>query len=199
MNFRLITRGDDIITLEQAREHLKLVVVGDSPATHPEDDMVDRLRRAAQDACRVYLGRYLSQCVAELRIANFASVVRLPYPPVHSIAHVKYLDGDGAEQTLDTDSYTFIDDLNNPHIIFHDWPSVDDRSDAVRIRMSLGYTEPGSSPHATALPEDVNSAAYLLLSHWYENRGAVNVGNLVTSMPLSATWMLDQHRVELGV
>ncbi|MGQ2971832.1 head-tail connector protein [Brevundimonas mediterranea] len=43
-------------------------------------------------------------------------------------------------------------------------------------------------------PESVKTAALLLMAHWFENREAVNIGNITTMVPLGALWLANRYR-----
>lgn len=45
------------------------------------------------------------------------------------------------------------------------------------------------------VPREVRTAMLLLITHWFENPSAVNVGNLVTEYPINVDWLLQDHRV----
>lgn len=50
------------------------------------------------------------------------------------------------------------------------------------------------SPPAYSPPADVKQAALTLAAHWWENRDAVNVGNIVTEFPLGFEDAIINHR-----
>lgn len=45
------------------------------------------------------------------------------------------------------------------------------------------------------VPREIRTAMLMLISHWFENPQAVNVGNLVTEYPINVDWLLQDHRV----
>jgi uncharacterized phiE125 gp8 family phage protein len=203
MNLRTISVGDNPVTLAAARLHCKLTAFGVG-GTHPDDALLERLRAAARGHAERYLQRRVAQDVVELRVAAFAREFVLPLAPVTTLAWVKYLDSAGDLQTWDPTNYELVDDPQNPHILTEwNWPSVADRSDAVRMRYTCGYgphTDPATEASTLIeLPHEIEEAMLMMIGHWYENRNSVNVGNIVTEMPLSAVYLLDMHRREMGV
>ena len=46
-----------------------------------------------------------------------------------------------------------------------------------------------------AVPASLRHAALLLIGHWYENREAVNVGNIVQDVPLAYDALISAYRV----
>lgn len=201
MNLRTITAGALVITLAEARKHCRITAYGNSPATHPDDSLLtDFYIPAAQRHAEEVTERAFSPCVMEYRVPTFASVILIPTAPVRSIVSIKYIDGSGAEQTLPTADYDFVDDPSRPAVYFSDAPaSLKDLPDAVRIRFNAGYTPEGSSPTETALPTALMQAMLLMIGHWYENRETVNVGNIVGEVPMAAAALLHSHRWDLGV
>jgi hypothetical protein len=49
------------------------------------------------------------------------------------------------------------------------------------------------------IPEVVTSAILMMVAHWFENREAINVGNIVTQIPYGVETMLWPYRQGLGV
>lgn len=49
------------------------------------------------------------------------------------------------------------------------------------------------------IPDDVKSAILLLMGHLFENREAINVGNIVTKLPLGYEDLLWPYRTGLEV
>src|ERR1043165_9106345 len=83
------------ITLEEARDHLRLVASG-SPATHPDDDMIEAFITAARqhiDGKDGWLGRCLITQTWELVLDTFPDgEIRLPLSPVQEVVSIKYDD-----------------------------------------------------------------------------------------------------------
>ena len=47
---------------------------------------------------------------------------------------------------------------------------------------------------AAAVPAAIKQAMLLLIGHWFANREAVNVGNIVTAMPLAVEALIAPYR-----
>ncbi|WP_299176960.1 head-tail connector protein [uncultured Brevundimonas sp.] len=43
-------------------------------------------------------------------------------------------------------------------------------------------------------PASVKTAALLLIAHWFDNREAVNIGNITTEIPLGTVWLASRYR-----
>jgi uncharacterized phiE125 gp8 family phage protein len=107
----------------------------------------------------------------EHRMAGFRDVVKLTVRPAIAITSVKYIDEDGAEQTvssgnyyLDTDELRFLDTFTQP--------TTQTRSEAVRITYTAGY---GAA--STACPELDRMAIKLSLANRFENRDMIVSAN----------------------
>ena len=56
-------------------------------------------------------------------------------------------------------------------------------------------TGTGSQFYLGVIPRPILDAMLLMLTHWYENRGPVNIGNIVNEIPMSARALLSPYRV----
>lgn len=119
--------------------------------------------------------------------------ITLPLPPLQSVTSVTYVDSSGAAQTLATDQYR-VSTKRHEGVIEPaygvSWPSVREQVDAITVRFVCGY---GSNP--SDVPEPIRQAMLLLVGHWYENREAVNVGNIVTPLPFAVDSLIFPFRV----
>jgi hypothetical protein len=81
--------------------------------------------------------------------------ISLPLAPVQSIDAVKYLDGDGAEQTVDAAIYRLVS--GDPGLLVpahaEAWPSAEAVRGAVTIRFTCGYGDAGPD-----VPENIRQA-----------------------------------------
>jgi uncharacterized phiE125 gp8 family phage protein len=70
------------------------------------------------------------------------------------------------------------------------WPTPTLRTVApIRVRYVAGY---GAT--AASVPSRYKQAILLLVGHWYENREAVNIGNIVNTLPLAVDALLLSDR-----
>lgn len=120
--------------------------------------------------------------------------IELPFSPVQSVVSITYIDSTGATQTLTSDQYKVARTDTGEWVIVPaygaSWPSVRREMAAVTVRFVCGY---GSNP--SDVPEPIRQAILLLVGHWYENREAINVGNIVTELPLAVDALLFPYRV----
>jgi uncharacterized phiE125 gp8 family phage protein len=68
------------------------------------------------------------------------------------------------------------------------WPTPAKKLGAVQVEFVAGYGGP------ELVPQPVMQAMRLLVGHWYENREAVNVGNIVNAYPMAVSMLLADYR-----
>lgn len=174
--------ADPIVTWEEADAHLKLDGDLDQQA------YVEGLIAAATawlDGPGGWLGRALGRQALEWRGDCFpAGYLALPFPPLASITSVKYVDVDGAEQTVDPDVYAV--QANGVRLAYGArWPTPRGEAEAVRIRYDAGYD---------AVPTPITQATLLLVGQWYASREAVTEKS-ATEMPFAVEALLAPYRV----
>jgi uncharacterized phiE125 gp8 family phage protein len=112
--------------------------------------------------------------------------------PLRQITAARVYRLDGSTQTLDLQA--FVSDLSaTPSIIsFLSWSlPVPGRPVAgIEIDVEVGY---GNAP--SNAPEPLWQAIKLLVSHWYENRGVIAVGQTVAVLPLAVAALIAPYRV----
>lgn len=166
------------ITLAEAREQLRLIASG-SPATHPEDSLIEVLITAARqhlDGRDGWLSRCLITQTWELVLDRFPlNEIRLPLAPVQDVDSIKYDDVNGAEQTVSPSDYV-VDTVSEPGWVVPVsgvvWPTTMDTINAVRVRFTAGYGDT-----ADDVPEPIKWAIRLIVAHLYQNREPMNFEN----------------------
>jgi len=66
-----------------------------------------------------------------------------------------------------------------------------------RRKMYYEEAEPAYllDPDALLYGEDIETAMLLLIAHWYENREAVNVGNITSTFDFAVEALLQPYRI----
>lgn len=188
MRLTLVTAPlEEPITLAEARAHLRVTATD-------EDAKILALIFAAREYAENFTGRALVTQTWDLVLECFprGREIRLPKPPLQQVVHVKYRDVDNVEQTLATSDYQVDADDTSPRIVLatnKSWPDTYDRIDAVTVRFKAGYGGTAKVPYA------IQAAMLLLIGHWFENREAVNIGNITTALDFSVEALLYQHRI----
>lgn len=126
-------------------------------------------------------------------ISPLARAIEVPLPPLITVDAIKYLDAVGSELTLAPSAYRVQMQGRMPALIHPapgvSWPATFDTVDAVTVDFTAGYGGP------EALPPKIRSLALLMITHLYETRGVVQVGNIVTEIPMGARALIELCRV----
>lgn len=197
MPYRVIGAEIEPITLEEARNHLRLDADSDSDG-HPDDSLIENVYLpAARQFCEDFLGWSIAYKTIELALDKFPDDFELLYP-ANSIVSVKYIDSDGDEQTLDPDGYT-LDGYSNPSWLIinngYSWPSVSAVPNAVKVIYTTGY---GVDSDADQVPFAIKAAILLQLGHLYENREDAT-DKPITSIANGVESLLRPLRTRLGM
>ncbi len=185
---RVTDAATEPVTLAEAQAWLRV----DSSDDATE---ITTLITTARQAVENFTGRALISQTWRLRQSNWGdgAVIELPASPLISVESVKYYPADGSAQaTLSSSYYHVLTDAEPGLVVLkadYDWPDIADRPDAVEVNFTAGYAD------ADAVPKTLRHAVLLLLAHLYENRGPVNVGNIVTEVPITIKHLLESQRV----
>ena len=196
MSVRLITPpAVEPVDLESLKRHLRV--------EHAEDDaLILTLGRAAREFGEMYTRRAWITQTWERTLNSFASVIRLPFPPLLSVTSIKYVDAAGVTQTVAPAGYTVDQAGEFAHVYPSyqaNWP-LDLRAHprGVAIRFVAGY---GNTPETIAAPQSASvpgaglAAVKLIVGDLYKNREESVVGNIINRVPFAARRLLDTMRV----
>lgn len=212
MSVKVITAPSvEPVSLEQAKAHLRV-------DTTDQDDLIESLISAARERIEDETGRALITQTLEIALDYFveppdlrwvtypyltpAKAILLPRPPLQSLKRITYIDGDGNEVLLhdEVGSPTLISDLvvdtySEPGRLVPasggNWPSVQDRANAVVIRYTAGFGAEGDS-----VPKPIVQAILLLIGHLHENPSAVSEQKY--ELPMGVEWLIAKHRILSG-
>lgn len=174
------------VSIEMARAHL-----------HLDDDTHDFwLQNVGIPAARAMAEGYTGQTFAETTLRVVADrfpdgALELRRGPVKDVLSVKYVDGDGIDQTLAPPNYS----LDNAWPIgwlipVSGWPATKAVANGVRVTYLAGF-DPQKNP-------DPVVAILLILGHLFKNRESVS-DKPMSEIPISVQWILRQHHVLLGM
>ncbi len=122
------------------------------------------------------LKRYLITQTIDFYLDGFSGDIKLP--PFQSVTSITYTDSDGATQTLATDQY--VAEMSKITLAYGEsWPETRQQNNAVKIRLVVGYG------NASAVPACIKNWMLIRIKQAYDQRDAVNVGNIVTEFPYS--------------
>jgi uncharacterized phiE125 gp8 family phage protein len=184
MNLRLITASTaEPVSLETAKAYLRV----DGTL---EDVLIQGLVSAAREQGEELARRaFVTQTWEQTEDAWPANrVLKLYRPPLQSVTSVKYIDRAGVEATW-TDYR--VDTRSAPGaVLFNTLPGASlQETGAITVRFVAGYGA------VDTVPERIKNAILQLVAQWYENRSAVNVGNIINEMPLSSRQAFIAERV----
>ena len=192
------------VTIAEARAQLRVVTSG-SPASHPEDDLINGLITASREAAEKHTGRAFVKQVWDLSLDSFptssSTPVFLPMPPLISVDQITYTDSAGNPQTWDAAKWQV--DTTDAQARLRPapgeiWPVVQaDLLGGALIRFTAGYSGDGASPESfiANVPQAVKQAMLMLITHWFENRGAAIVGTISEETPMAVGTLLWPYRV----
>jgi uncharacterized phiE125 gp8 family phage protein len=163
---KLITPPASPVTIEEAKLHLR---IDDQDSPGPEDDLIETYIAAAVariDGPSGILRHSVLLTTWEIGLDAFPTAeIRLPLPFLSSVTSVKYTDGDGAEQTVDSGDYESDTYSVEGWIVptaAASWPSTMETINAVRVRWVAGLA---------VCPPEVKAAILLMVGHLYGHRG----------------------------
>jgi len=185
MGYKVITpRASPVIVLADLKAHLRVTV-------STEDTYIASLLETACAYVQSVTNNSIGAQTVELYSDAFpdgTGSLELQRGPVTGVTSVQYYDVNGTLQTLSASLYVLDNHCVPSRLtlaVSAAWPATRVMDNAVRVLFSGG---------SAALDDGVRGALLLLVGHLYENREAVNVGNIVTKMPLSAEALLDGVR-----
>lgn len=158
-----------------------------------EDALITRLIRGAVARGEHQTGRAFVEQEWELVLDAFPlAEIELAKPPQMSITSVKYLDDQGALQTLSPAAYA-LDAEVLPGWLFPavgtSWPATLATANAVRIRFKCGY-----GADASAVPEGIRDWLLVQVATLYDNRDAVALAKADNSAGSYGSQLLDPYR-----
>lgn len=127
--------------------------------------------------------------------------LRLPLFPVIDITSVKYKDTAGVEQTIDPVNYSLQTDDLGSYVQFvstYASPALFTELPRASVTYRAGYANAGIAPDpiTSTVDDAIKHAMLMIVSHWYENRETVVVGQRAQaiSIPFAADALLGAFR-----
>jgi uncharacterized phiE125 gp8 family phage protein len=181
---------EEPVSVAEAKAHLRL-------DTSDEDALVGGLIVAARQWCEGYQNRAYVTQTWDLVLDRWSCEpdldrIRIPLPPLQSVASLKYTDADDVQTTMPASEY-LVDVASQPGRLMlaygRSWPTVTLRpAAAIEIRFTAGYGA------AAEVPETVKQAIKLLVGHLYEHREATSVQDL-SEVPFAVKALLGLERI----
>ena len=178
------------VTLAEAKAHLRV-------SGSAEDTLITALIVAARQHVETTTCRSLITQTRRQEWSGFPASrcpLRLPFGPVISITSFTYVDSAGDTQTLTSSEYIadLVADVPTLRpLVDEPWPDYEYRPASLKVVYEAGYGA------ASAVPQTIKQAMFLLIGHWYAMREAVVVGGAATEIPLAANALLADHCIPL--
>lgn len=178
------------VSLAEARKHLR-VDSGD------EDGLIASEITAAREYCETFQGRAYVTQTWECYLDGWPAedFIRIPLPPLQSVASVTYKDADGNVSTLVAGTDYIVDTKAHPGRVVlaygKSWPSATLYPvNPITIRFTAGYGDA-----ADDVPQKMRQAMLLLIGHMHENREPVLIGSISKELEFTLSALLWQDRV----
>lgn len=189
MSLKLITGpAVEPITLGEVKAHLRI------DHDH-ETAMIEAFITAARIQAENKTNRALISQTWELKRDRFPfddGALELPRPPLQSVNHIKYIDPDGALQTMPEADYVVSTHPEANHVITvygGSWPAYRRQPEAVSVEYVAGY---GDEP--ADVPQDIRLWLLLYAGALYENREAYHPGQALNPVPF-VNGLLDPYKI----
>jgi len=189
------------VTLAEARDHLRLDTDG-SPATHPDDDLVESLIAAARERAENYTRRTLCQATWDLYLDRFPAkrYIEIPRPPLISITSLNYTTSDGTEESLTVNVDYAVDAISYYGRVVLEycetWPTdILHPNNPIKIRFVAGYASTSSpADYRENVPRSIKQAMLLIVGHLYDHREDTIAGVTLKEIPNGAKSLLRDYR-----
>lgn len=151
-------------------------------------DSLTQYLRAAIEMAQERTGQQLFSASYRYEIDAWVNPIRLPLPPLVSVASIKYDDPENIEQTLS--NYTVVTSRRPGRITLRETPETSGRPGCIRIAFTCGY---GSA--VDSLPYMLRQAILLTAAAWFELREAASDRRIDSlPMPVSADAIFTAHQ-----
>jgi uncharacterized phiE125 gp8 family phage protein len=168
------------VTLEEVKTHLRI-------DGSDEDSYLTSLIVVARTICEAYAGLSFLTQTRVVKLDKLCGDVILPYGPVQSVSDFIYLDGDGTEQAIASDTYTLDTQSGLTKIrVTENWPDTNRTLNNVAITYVAGYE---------TVPEVIKHAIKMQVATLYENRQDEVVGQVGHMIGWSSQALLDTVKV----
>lgn len=179
--------GIEPLTLAEAKLHCKVDGADD-------DTLITALITTAREQAEHRTRRALITQQWTATFDRFPELIELRKPPLVSVQSVKYLDADGALQTLDAAEYQVVTSELVGYIkpaYGKSWPACRVQPDSIAILYTCGYGEA-----AADVPQSIKAWMLMAISTMYDQREGIVTGTIVAQVPRDfCAGLLDQYWV----
>jgi uncharacterized phiE125 gp8 family phage protein len=190
---RTVAPTFDAITLEEGRQQIK-----EPSNITAEDDLILEFIRTAGDTVQTKTKKVIatSTWTGYLDTWPDGSIITINKNPITTLTSVSYYNSsnvltamvEGTDYIADT---TGEDSTASPFRIYLiNKPSLYDRINAIEIVFKAGYLTPGT------VDSRIKQAVRLYLTDWKENRTDYITGKIVSALPRSVEYLINQIRTD---
>lgn len=159
------------LTLTEAKLHLRV--------DHTSDDsLITSLIQAVREWCEGFHNRVYILQTQQLTRDEFPDYFELQNPPLRSVSTIKYIDSDGATQTLATSVYD-VDTQSEPGRIAlaydQSWPTLRGDINSVTVTYKAGY--------AVSFTADDSNDVITATGHTYSDGDVIQLSNSGGALP----------------
>jgi uncharacterized phiE125 gp8 family phage protein len=193
MAFKKIGDAVEVLTLDEAREHLRIEPFG-GPLAHPDDNYITALITTSREWCERYLERAIATQEYETASDEFGKSIEL-LSPIQTVDEVSYLDALGESQILPNTNYA-VDAFNEPAsvIFIGNMPAISQSlPNPVIVSFTAGYEAGNPCPFA------IRAAMLLIIGNLYENRQQNVTGMNISELPMGVESLLQPYRLNIGI
>lgn len=180
------------ITLTEAKSHLNVT-------SSTKDTEITSLITTARRVIERYLNRAILTQTWKVYADCWKNEMKIPYPRLQSITHVKYYNVDGVQQTLATSQYWVITSDEPGRIVRKydvTYPELQyGRPDAIEIQYVAGWLATAASPDYGVVPDEIKHAIKLLITNYFEHKGDIMIGHVVHKIPRHITDLIHSFKI----
>ena len=176
-----------VITASEFKTHARVY--------HTQDDTyIATLILVATQCIEHETRRALIHRTFNLKMSAFPAdgEIILPRSPMSSVQNISYTDKDGNLQVVPAGNYHTYSVNGVGRVVLKStaaWPvTLNTGGMDVDVEFVAGYGATSAS-----VPVALKQAVLLWATHWYENRTSVNVGNLVTELPMTVQRLIVSY------
>jgi uncharacterized phiE125 gp8 family phage protein len=171
-----------VVTLEDAKAHSRVDFADDDAWFNTAILAVEDFMNGNAGV----LGRAMVTQEWELYLDGFPLCDRIDIHlgPMQSVSAVEYRDATTGNYVLWPSTNYVVDNVSFEGCVAasEPWPSAKDEINSVRITFLAGYGAASSD-----IPARLRMAVLQMISHWYQNRESVNIGNITNEVPQTFT------------
>ena len=181
------------VSLTEAKLHLKVDVSTD-------DLLIQNLITAATHLSEEYTNRFFLNTSVVMFCSDWSDLKALFKSNVtfnvNSDTITYYAPGDANVLTLLPNTNYNVITSYQPALVNlvenKTFPSIQTRSDAIKITYTSGYGSLSSN-----VPQEIKQAILLTIGNWYANRQSIVIGRISTELQQNVKWLLDTYKIQI--